>query len=141
MTVDPTQPINADRHPLTLIVADKQISPCDHATFDRFKLWVAQTLTPGEIDTYQTDNVTISHWDHTAGDSFPHLLNPCECGTYLPMEVDPGPMLSSAIGLLADLNQVRKHTDEMEPIFRELVDVLMEMAELSIEKNIALEIR
>jgi len=140
-TVDTTDPINEDRHPLTLIVGDRQVSPCDHATFDRFKLWVARTLTPGEIDTYQADNVSISHWDHTAGDSFPHLLNPCECGTYLPMEVEPGPMLSSAIGLLADLTRLRKHTDAMDPVFRELMIALMEMAELSIEKNIALEIR
>lgn len=140
-SVDTREPINEDRHPLTLIVGDRQVSPCDHATFDRFKLWVARTLTPGKIDTYQADNVTISHWDHMAGDSFPHLLNPCDCGTYLPMDVDPGPMLSSAIGLLSELNQLTKHSNSMEPVYRELVDALMEMAELSIEKNIALEIR
>lgn len=140
-SVDMAAPINENRHPLTLIVGDRQVSPCDHATFERFKLWVAQTLTPGEIDTYQCNNVTITHWDHAAGDSFPHLLNPCECGTYLPIDVDPGPMLSSAIGLLSELNQLRKHYDEMEPVFRELTDGLMEMAELSLETNTALEVR
>jgi len=139
--VDRVAPLNEDSHPLTLIVADKRISPCDHATFERFKLWVAQTLTPGEIDTYQADDVTISHWDHAAGDRFPHLLNPCECGTYLPMDVEPGPMLSSAIGLLSDLGQLRKYEEKMEPEFCKLMNALMKMAELSLETNTALEIR
>ena len=93
--------------PLNLIVGHHKVSPCDHETFERFKLWVADSLAQREIETYSRDNVVIEHWDNQSGDRYSHLLNPCECGTYLPMEIEPTPMFSSAIGLLSDLNQLK----------------------------------
>ena len=81
--------------PLYLIVGDQQVSPCDHDTFGRFKLWVADKLTTGNIDIYATNEVSIAHWDDQASDDFPYLLNPCECGTYLPIKIEPSPMFSS----------------------------------------------
>ena len=128
-------------HPLYLIVGDRQVSPCDHETFGRFKLWVANKLTSGNIDIYATSEVSIEHWDDQASDVFPYLLNPCECGTYLPIEIDPCPMFSSAIGLLTDLSRLNQHRDDMEPAFHPLVDSMLAMANLSLEQNIALEIR
>ena len=127
--------------PLYLIVGDRHVSPCDHETFSRFKLWVADKLTSGKIDIYATSEVSIEHWDDRASEDFPYLLNPCECGTYLPIKIDPCPMFSSAIGLLTDLSRLNRHRDEMEPAFHSLVDAMLEMANLSLEKNIALEIR
>ena len=138
------QPISAsikNKHALYLIVGDEKISVCDHETFNRFKLWVADTLTKGTTETYQHDNVAIEHMDDVAKSTYPHLLNPCECGTYLPIEIDPCPMLSSAVGLLSDLNQVSQYRDEMGTDFAKLMDMMMKMAELSIDKNITLEIR
>jgi len=130
-----------DSRPLYLMVGELSVSPCDHETFARYKLWVARKHTAGKIDSYTSGSVCIEHWDDTAESSFPHLLNPCECGTYLPMQVEPGPMLSSSISLLEELTQLKKHYDDMEPGFCALMDALFEMAELSIEKNIVLEIR
>ena len=127
--------------PVYLIVGEKQISPCDHETYRRFKLWVVKTLAHGTIDTYQEENVTIEHWDEMAADQFPHLLNPCECGTFLPIEVEPGPMMSSSIGLLSDMTALKPHYEKMEPDFQNIVDNLTAMAELSLDTNIALEIR
>lgn len=127
--------------PLHLIVGDHERSPCSHETFRRFKLWIAKTLTRGTIDTYRRDDVTIEHWDEEAGRAFPHLLNPCECGTYLPIEVEPGPMLSSAIGLTRELAHLKQHADEIAPEFRPLIDALLDMAQRSLETNTALEIR
>jgi len=85
--------------------------------------------------------VTIEHWDAGAESRFAHLLNPCECGTYLPMDVDPGPMLSSAIGLARELVHLKRFHGEMEPAFRDLTAALWEMAQLSLETNTVLEIR
>lgn len=127
--------------PLYLIVGDRQVSPCDHDTFGRFKLWVADKLTCSNIDIYTSGEVSIEHWDEQASDAFPHFLNPCECGTYLPIEIDPSPMFSSAVGLLVDLSQLDRHRDAMEPAFYPLLDAMFEMANLSIEQNIAMEIR
>ncbi len=130
-----------NKHALYLIVGDEKITVCDHETFNRFKLWVADALTEGSVETYQNDNIAIEHMDDDAKSVYPHLLNPCECGTYLPIEVDPCPMLSSAIGLLSDLNQVSQYRDKMKPDFVKLLDMMMKMAKLSIDKNITLEIR
>ncbi|GEM_PF-1702656 len=130
-----------NKHPLYLIVGDEKVSVCDHETFNRFKLWVADKLTEGTVETYQNDNIAIEHMDDEAKSVYPHLLNPCECGTYLPIEVDPCPMLSSAVGLLSDLNQVNQYREKMKPDFVSLMDAMMKMAELSIDKNITLEIR
>ena len=127
--------------PVYLIVGEKQISPCDHETYRRFKLWVVKTLASGTIDTYQEENVTIEHWDEMSADQFPHLLNPCECGTFLPIEVEPGPMMSSSIGLLSDMTALKQHYEKMEPAFQNIVDNLLTMAELSLDTNTALEIR
>ena len=134
MGIEQTQPVY-------LIVGEKQISPCDHETYRRFKLWVARTLGSGTIDTYEEDNITIEHWDEQSAGSYPHLLNPCECGTFLPIEVEPGPMLSSSIGLLSDLTALKQHYDEMEPAFQNILDNLLTMAELSLDTNTAMEIR
>ncbi len=128
------------RQPLYLIVGDYKIAPCDQETFNRFKLWVAEKLTDGNIDCYTNGNVTIEHWDDQARDGFPHLLNPCDCGIYLPMDVDPGPMLSSAIGLTSELTRLNRYRDDMEPAFRTLMDALLMMAQHSLETNTALEI-
>ena len=127
--------------PVYLIVGEKQISPCDHETYRRFKLWVVRTLAHGSVDTYEEDNITIEHWDEVSADHYPHLLNPCECGTFLPIEVEPGPMMSSSIGLLADMTALKKHNEKMEPVFQDIVDNLLIMAELSLDTNTALEIR
>lgn len=127
--------------PLYLIVGDRQVSPCDHETFGRFKLWVADSLTSGSIEIYSASEVSIEHWNEKASDDFPYLLNPCECGTYLPIKIDPCPMFSSAVGLLTDLSRLNQHRDDMEPAFHPLVDTMLEMANLSLEQNIALEIR
>lgn len=127
--------------PLRLIVGAHAISPCDHETYARFKLWVARTLTEGKIDTYCAGRVSIAHWDDQAGDHYPHLLNPCECGTFLPIDVEPGPMLASAMGLLSDLKRVKSVATSIPPDFSGLIDAMMEMAERSIAANTALEIR
>ena len=128
-------------HPLNLIVGDHKVSPCDHETFDRFKLWVAGSLAQREIETYSRDNVVIEHWDNQGTDLYPHLLNPCECGTYLPMEIDPTPMFSSAIGLLSDLNHLKDQSEHTPAEYAAIIGALMQMAELSLETNTALEIK
>ena len=130
-----------NEHALFLIVGNEKISICDHETFNRFKLWVAKKLTQGTVYVYQCDNISIEQMDDAARSAYPHFLNPCECGTYLPIEIDPCPMLSSAIGLLRDLTHLNQYRDEMEPDFVSLMDAMMKMAERSLDKNIALEIR
>lgn len=130
-----------NEHALFLIVGDEKISICDHETFNRFKLWVAEKLTQGTVETCQYENVSIEHIDDVAKSAYPHLLNPCECGTYLPIEIDPCPMLSSAIGLLRDLHHLKYYQSEMEPDFVKLMDAMLMMAERSLDKNITLEIR
>jgi len=127
--------------PLHLIVGAHSMSPCDHETFARFKHWVVETLTEGTIDTYCAGGVSIAHWDERAGAQYPHLLNPCECGTFLPIDVEPGPMLSSAIGLLSDLHRLKAGPTPLPTEFTGLVDALMDMAERSLATNMALEIR
>lgn len=131
----------AQSHPLTVIVGEHRISPCDYETYAQFKLWVAKTLTEGTIDTYRAGDVSIAHWDDRAGACYPHLLNPCECGTFLPIEIEPGPMLSSAMGLLSDLQRLKTLSPNMPAEFDNLIVALMEMAERSIATNTALEIR
>lgn len=127
--------------PLYLIVGERRVSPCDQGTFGRFKLWVAQKLAGGKIDRYVAPGVEIEHWDDAAAACSPHLLNPCECGTFLPIEVEPGPMLSSAIGLMRELHHLSQFRDEMEPEFQTLSDGLWEMAQLSLATNTVLEVR
>ncbi len=127
--------------PLNLIVGHHKVSPCDHETFERFKLWVADSLAQREIETYSRDNVVIEHWDNQSGDRYSHLLNPCECGTYLPMEIEPTPMFSSAIGLLSDLNHLKDHSENTPAEYAAIVDAMMQMAELSLATNTALEIK
>ena len=126
---------------LNIIVGERKVSPCDHAVYSRFKLWVVSQLTGGEVETYRAESVTIDHWDEKAGNCFPHLLNPCECGTFLPIAVEPGPMLSSAVGLLEDLERLKQHYSEMEPDFQLVSDVLLEMAQFSLDTNTPLEFR
>jgi len=128
-------------HPLYLIVGDKSVSPCDHTTFRRFQLWVVDKLTDGEIDNIREGIVSIDHWDERAGEKYPYLLNPCECGTYLPIEVDPNPMFSSSIGLLAELKQLVRESTPVPDGFQELVDAMTNMAQHSINTHAALEIR
>jgi len=140
-TVDTGHEQIRNRQPLYLIVGERQVSPCDHDTFGRFKLWVAVNLTSGSVETYAVGAVSIDHWDEQASDDFPHLLNPCECGTYLPIEVEPGPMLASAVGLQADLSRLIRHRADMHPAFHRLFDSMLEMTNLSIDANISLEIR
>ena len=135
MSIEQTQP-------LYLIVGEQQASPCDHETYRRFKLWVASTFGSGNIDTFEQENIIIEHWDDQAADSYPHLLNPCECGTFLPIDIqEPGPMFSSSTGLLADMITLKQHYNEMEPAFQNIVDKLIEMAELSVNTKTAMEIR
>ena len=142
---DPNNPTETDKitssRPLHLIVGDHKISPCSYDTYAQFKLWVVKTLTKGEIDTYSEGSVLITHWDEQAGDTFPHLLNPCECGTFLPIDVEPGPLLSSAIGLLSDLNKLKRIDRTMPQEYRDLIDTMMDMAERSLSSNMPLEIR
>ena len=128
-------------HPLYLIVGEHKFSPCDHETFTQFKLWVAESQAEGIIDTYCRENVLIEHWDDQAGDRYPHLLNPCECGTYLPMVVDPNPMFSSAIGLLSELKQLINLAEYIPEAYQELIEAMMQVAERSLDTNLALEIR
>lgn len=133
------RPVN--EKPLFLNVGDRRISPCGHATFGRFKIWVAEKLAGARIDRFGTGDVSIVHWGAEAESRFPYLLNPCECGIYLPMDVDAGPMLSSAVGLARELAYLNRFRDEMEPSFRDLTAALWEMAQLSLETNTVLEIR
>ncbi|PPC86203.1 MAG: hypothetical protein CTY39_05555 [Hyphomicrobium sp.] len=126
---------------LSIIVGSRRMSPCDHETFARFKLWVAKSVSEASIDIYCAGNVSIAHWDDRAGAHYPHLLNPCECGTFLPIEIEPGPMLASAIGLLSDLQRLRKLPEPVPIEFDALIGAMMEMAENSIATNTALEIR
>jgi len=128
-------------HPLNLIVGDYRVSPCDHQTFDGFKLWVAKSIAQREIETYSRDNVVIEHWSGRSESRYAHLLNPCECGTYLPMEIEPTPMFSSAIGLLSDLNHLKEFSEDMPASYRAIVATMMQMAELSLDTNTALEIK
>ena len=130
-----------NNHPLFLIVGDKTLSPCDHAVFRKFQIWVVNALTDGELESYIEGNVRIDHWDEKAGSKYPHLLNPCECGTYLPIEVDPNPMFSSAIGLLAELNEIRDGATEIPEKYRALVDGMIELAQLGINTQCPMEIR
>ena len=126
---------------LYLIVGDETISPCDHHTFASFKLWLARNSeASGQIDIYARDNIEITHWDDGIGSQFPYLLNPCECGTFLPMEVCENPMVSSSIGLLSDLVKIKNDVD-VPSEFKELLEAMMVMAEKSIDLNLALEIR
>ena len=83
----------------------------------------------------------IVHWDDQAAAAFPHLLNPCECGTFLPIDVEPGPMLGSAMGLISDLQYLRRAAPEIPAEFCALVEALMVMADRSITTNTPLEIR
>ena len=126
--------------PLYLIVGDEVVSPCDHQTFDDFKAWLAQVQPGGKIDRYCWGPISIVHWNEKAGEEYPCLLNPCECGTYLPMDVDSNPMVSSAIELLSDLNRLKQHMAVPER-FASLVDTMMRMAEKSLAINSVLEIR
>ena len=130
-----------NHHPLYLIVGDRSKSPCDHATFRRFQLWVVENLTKGKVDNYQEGIVSIAHWDEQAGEQYPYLLNPCECGTYLPMQVDPNPMFSSSIGLLAEMRQMVETNINIPQEYRNLVDSMIAMSEHGIATNAALEIR
>lgn len=131
----------AQVHPLSIIVGSCCISPCDHETYARFKLWAAKSVSEGTIDTYCAGVVSIAHWDDRAGAQYPHLLNPCECGTFLPIEIEPGPMLASAMGLLSDLQRLKTLPTAMPAEFEPLVDAMMGMAEHSLATNTALEIR
>lgn len=128
-------------HALNLIVGDRKETPCDHETFEKFKLWVAGSLAQKSIETYRRDDVVIEHWDDQSGDRYPHLLNPCECGTYLPMEIEPTPMFSSAIGLLSDLNELKTNAGAIPAEFDAIIDTMMRMAEFSLATNTALEIK
>jgi len=108
--------INNERA-LFLIVGNEKISTCDHETFNRFKLWVADKLTKGTLATCQYNNISIEHVDDDAKSTCPHFLTPCDCGTYLPIETDPCPMLASSMGLLSELTRLNKYRNEMEPAF------------------------
>lgn len=130
-----------NKHPLYLIVGEKSVSPCDHATFTRFQRWVVETCTDDEVETNVVGNVCIDHWQEQDSEGYPFLLNPCECGTYMPMEVEPNPMFSSAIGLLSDLNRLKDQSPDMPEPYRQLADAMMEMAELCISTNTTMEIR
>ncbi len=128
-------------HPLYLIVGEKSVSPCDHATFTRFQRWVVEVCTDGQVDTIVEGNVSIDHWEEQTGDGYPYLLNPCECGTYMPMEVEPNPMFSSAVGLLSDLKRLKDQTASMPEDFQRLVNAMIEMSELALDTKATLEIR
>ena len=128
-------------HPLYLVVGDQRVSPCDHETYARFKLWVAETLTDGKIDCYTGESVVIEHWDDTTYTRFPNLLTPAEIGTYLPIDVDPCPMLSSTEGLIGEIDSLQPYRDRMEPAFRTLMDAIREMAACSVRQQQPMEIR
>ena len=127
--------------PVRLIVGDVSKVLCDHQEFLSFKEWSIKVTSSAALDTYKVDNVTIVHWDEEGARDLPHLLNPCECGTFLPLDVEPGPMLSSSIGLLQDLQNLKASVKEIPTPYQELISLMMEMAELSIAQNQALEIR
>ncbi len=128
--------------PLCLIIGERSESPCDHDTFQRFQLWVAKTLTDGVIETYFDDGANIVHYDRTAALRFPNLLNPCECGTYLPLEnIQPGPMLASAFDLRDELRELQTAGIPIEAEFLPLVTALGEMADLCLQTQTPLEIR
>ena len=127
--------------PVRIIVGDFNKVLCDHQEFLRFKEWTIKVTSRGTLDTYKSDNVTIVHWDEEDARKLPHLLNPCECGTFLPLDIEPGPMLSSSMGLLQDLQNLKATVKEIPTPYQELMSLMMEMAELSIAQNKALEIR
>ena len=58
-----------NKTPLTLSVGERRLSPCDHETFGRFKLWVAEKLAGARIDRYQSESVTIEPARPVASDS------------------------------------------------------------------------
>lgn len=127
--------------PLYLILGAARCSPCDQETYADFKLWVARTLAAGAIDCYSAGGIWIAHWGEEACGAYPNLLNPCECGTFLPIDVEPGPMLGSAMGLLSDLHRLKSAAEPIPARFGPLLEALMEMAERSIATNTPLEIR
>jgi len=133
-------PVEND-HPLYLVVGDHRASPCDHETFARFKLWVVKTLTDGKIDCYSSESVVIEHWDDVARAHFPNLLAPAEIGAYLPIDVDPSPMISSAVGLIGELESMQQYREQMEPAFLTLMDAILEMAAYSVKQQQPMEIR
>ena len=124
-----------------IIVGDVNKVLCDHHEFRHFKEWMVKVTSNAALDTYTSDNVKIVHWDEEGARKLPHLLNPCECGTFLPLEVEPGPMLSSSMGLLQDLQNLKASVKEIPTPYQDLISLMMEMAELSIAENEALEIR
>ena len=127
--------------PVWIIVGDVNKVLCDHQQFQSFKEWMVKVTSNAALDTYKSDNVKIVHWDEEGASELPHLLNPCECGTFLPLEVEPGPMLSSSMGLLQDLQNLKASVKEIPTPYQDLISLMMEMAELSIAENEALEIR
>ena len=79
----------AQIHPLSVIVGAHRISPCDYETYARFKLWVAATLTDGTIDTYRAGDVSIAHWDDSAGAHYPHLSTPANAAHFCRSKSSP----------------------------------------------------
>ena len=127
--------------PVYLIVGQQQVSPCDHETFTRFKLWLVKTLTDGKIDRYSNEGVVIEHWGDATHTDFPNLLAPAEIGTYLPIDVDPCPMFSNTKGLIGELESLQQLRDQMEPVFLSLIDAMLEMAACSVKLQQPMEIR
>jgi len=127
---------------LTLIVGERRMTPCSHATFRRLQIWLVDNLTPGSVDVDRRDGADVIHIDDAARAAFPHLLNPCECGTYLPLpDIEPGPMLSSAVRLREELARLDQHRAGMGPELCALVEAIAAMADHSLATHTPLEIR
>lgn len=132
----------ASNRPLYVIVGQRREIPCSHDTFRRFQHWVATNFTDGAVETYSAEGLRIEHLNATAREHFPHLLNPCECGTYLPLPgIEAGPMLSSAVALRWELESIAVRGDTIPYEFRDLLVVLRQMCDLSLATATALEIR
>jgi len=121
-------------------VGEEERSPGNYSTFYEFRAWVAKYVAGAEIKEYTAPGVTIRHWEEKAEEKFPHLLIHCECGNYLPLEgVEAQPMIGGSQALLRELEEIELHRWQMEPKLQRFLDVLKEMAALSLETNMPLE--
>ena len=121
-------------------VGEEERSPGNYNTFHEFRAWVAKYVAGAEVKEYTAPGVTIRHWEEKAEEKFPHLLIHCECGNYLPLEgVEAQPMIGSSQALLRELEEIELHRWQMEPKLQKFLDVLKEMAVLSLETITPLE--
>jgi len=128
--------------PLKLIVGEYCLAVGNYSTYEKFRAWVVNEFTPMADDAYCEPGAVGQVFEDAAHATFPHLLDPCECGIYLPLaDIEPGPMLASAVGLHDELVRVGSHRKQMDPDIRAFFDALVAMTERCLELQQPLEIR